>query len=625
MSKSRIMAIAESVKQSTKSIVPGAFLSDVKTMTRDQMTSVVNQIANDTFKPERARLSESANLGTNAGVVAKSKLSLNSEMKKEYVARAENLLMHTIQSTGAQSTAVSPVNQAGAVSLVGGIIDEAYNKFMTTEATRAPEYLRTYTIPLVIDHMGNVYDLIALQSDSETLEKVAGASTISVLQKVDFKGKVNVVGNLVDLTNQALAAASPSALPINSPRNFVSRGIKITEVTYNGKAYPQEWESLGVQSQNGQNNTDVAIISLSLNDISANGGSKVTLLGKVTQDGTVELLTNDAKLTDVTIKYYLPPIDQQAPFTVSRKSTKYVKVINETARAQTTLNTTITEDHKYFTGEDLVERFNTDVMITVNAQKDNYAIKTIRTAIAELKAAEEAKKAAGANYVNTETMVTARSTYAERTVDTNTQSNGNQNVYAGYNVSLANALYNVASDMNVTLNPTEARFAIATSIHAFQRINTAGNETQTRFNLVGDMAEDGIAGFKVNHAYQLNRAIVGGYDTVVVASNRLKHTTDKTKEVTLTDLNGNPKVNPLDPTKVLKGIANVYEYLVLTRFEQSQDSFVFVNGLEVFEEGTGMSSAEQSKSVNYSGRYTIATLNKVAGLVTLIERPEETL
>ena len=625
MSKSRIMAIAESVKQSTKSIVPGAFLSDVKTMTRDQMTSVVNQIANDTFKPERARLSESANLGTNAGVVAKSKLSLNSEMKKEYVARAENLLMHTIQSTGAQSTAVSPVNQAGAVSLVGGIIDEAYNKFMTTEATRAPEYLRTYTIPLVIDHMGNVYDLIALQSDSETLEKVAGASTISVLQKVKFGGKVNVVGNLVDLTNQALALASPSALPINSPRNFVSRGIKITEVTYNGVAYPQEWESLGVQSQNGQNNTDVAIISLSLNDISANGGSKVTLLGKVTQDGTIELLTNDAKLTDVTIKYYLPPIDQQAPFTVSRKSTKYVKVINETARAQTTLNTTITEDHKYFTGEDLVERFNTDVMITVNAQKDNYAIKTIRTAIAELKAAEEAKKAAGANYVNTETMVTARSTYAERTVDTNTQSNGNQNVYAGYNVSLANALYNVASDMNVTLNPTEARFAIATSIHAFQRINTAGNETQTRFNLVGDMAEDGIAGFKVNHAYQLHRAIVGGYDTVVVASNRLKHTTDKTKKVTLTDLNGNPKVDPLDPTKVLKGIANVYEYLVLTKFEQSQDSFVFVNGLEVFEEGTGMSSAEQSKSVNYSGRYTIATLNKVAGLVTLIERPEETL
>ena len=625
MSKSRIMAIAESVKQSTKSIVPGAFLSDVKTMTRDQMTSVVNQIANDTFKPERARLSESANLGTNAGVVAKSKLSLNSEMKKEYVARAENLLMHTIQSTGAQSTAVSPVNQAGAVSLVGGIIDEAYNKFMTTEATRAPEYLRTYTIPLVIDHMGNVYDLIALQSDSKKLEKVAGASTISVLQKVDFKGKVNVVGNLVDLTNQALAAASPSALPINSPRNFVSRGIKITEVTYDGKAYPQEWESLGVQSQNGQNNTDVAIISLSLNDISANGGSKVTLLGKVTQDGTVELLTNDVKLTDVTIKYYLPPIDQQAPFTVSRKSTKYVKVINETARAQTTLNTTITEDHKYFTGEDLVERFNTDVMITVNAQKDNYAIKTIRTAIAELKAAEEAKKAAGANYVNTETMVTARSTYAERTVDTNTQSNGNQNIYAGYNVSLANALYNVASDMNVTLNPTEARFAIATSIHAFQRINTAGNETQTRFNLVGDMAEDGIAGFKVNHAYQLNRAIVGGYDTVVVASNRLKHTTDKTKKVTLTDLNGNPKVDPLDPTKVLKGIAKVYEYLVLTKFEQSQDSFVFVNGLEVFEEGTGMSSAEQSKSVNYSGRYTIATLNKVAGLVTLIERPEETL
>ena len=625
MSKSRILAIAESVKQSTKSIVPGAFLSDVKTMTRDQMTSVVNQIANDTFKPERARLSESANLGTNAGVVAKSKLSLNSEMKKEYVARAENLLMHTIQSTGAQSTAVSPVNQAGAVSLVGGIIDEAYNKFMTTEATRAPEYLRTYTIPLVIDHMGNVYDLIALQSDSETLEKVAGASTISVLQKVDFKGKVNVVGNLVDLTNQALAAASPSALPINSPRNFVSRGIKITEVTYNGKAYPQEWESLGVQSQNGQNNTDVAIISLSLNDISANGGSKVTLLGKVTQDGTVELLTNDVKLTDVTIKYYLPPIDQQAPFTVSRKSTKYVKVINETARAQTTLNTTITEDHKYFTGEDLVERFNTDVMITVNAQKDNYAIKTIRTAIAELKAAEEAKKATGANYVNTETMVTARSTYAERTVDTNTQSNGNQNIYAGYNVSLANALYNVASDMNVALNPTEARFAIATSIHAFQRINTAGNETQTRFNLVGDMAEDGIAGFKVNHAYQLNRAIVGGYDTVVVASNRLKQTTDKTKKVTLTDLNGNPKVDPLVPTKVLTGIANVYEYLVLTRFEQSQDSFVFVNGLEVFEEGTGMSSAEQSKSVNYSGRYTIATLNKVAGLVTLIERPEETL
>lgn len=625
MSKSRIMAIAESVKQSTKSIVPGAFLSDVKTMTRDQMTSVVNQIANDTFKPERARLSESANLGTNAGVVAKSKLSLNSEMKKEYVARAENLLMHTIQSTGAQSTAVSPVNQAGAVSLVGGIIDEAYNKFMTTEATRAPEYLRTYTIPLVIDHMGNVYDLIALQSDSEKLEKVAGASTISVLQKVKFGGKVNVVGNLVDLTNQALAAASPSALPINSPRNFVSRGIKITEVTYNGVAYPQEWESLGVQSQNGQNNTDVAIISLSLNDISANGGSKVTLLGKVTQDGTVELLTNDVKLTDVTIKYYLPPIDQQAPFTVSRKSTKYVKVINETSRAQTTLNTTITEDHKYFTGEDLVERFNTDIMITVNAQKDNYAIKTIRTAIAELKAAEEAKKAAGANYVNTETMVTARSTYAERTVDTNTQSNGNQNIYAGYNVSLANALYNVASDMNVTLNPTEARFAIATSIHAFQRINTAGNETQTRFNLVGDMAEDGIAGFKVNHAYQLNRAIVGGYDTVVVASNRLKHTTDKTKKVTLTDLNGNPKVDPLDPTKVLKGIAKVYEYLVLTKFEQSQDSFVFVNGLEVFEEGTGMSSAEQSKSVNYSGRYTIATLNKVAGLVTLIERPEETL
>lgn len=625
MSKSRIMAIAESVKQSTKSIVPGAFLSDVKTMTRDQMTSVVNQIANDTFKPERARLSESANLGTNAGVVAKSKLSLNSEMKKEYVARAENLLMHTIQSTGAQSTAVSPVNQAGAVSLVGGIIDEAYNKFMTTEATRSPEYLRTYTIPLVIDHMGNVYDLIALQSDSKTLEKVAGASTISVLQKVDFGGKVNVVGNLVDLTNQALALASPSALPINSPRNFVSRGIKITEVTYDGKAYPQEWESLGVQSQNGQNNTDVAIISLSLKDISANGGSKVTLLGKVTQDGTVELLTNDVKLTNVTIKYYLPPIDQQAPFTVSRKSTKYVKVINETARAQTTLNTTITEDHKYFTGEDLVERFNTDVMITVNAQKDNYAIKTIRTAIAELKAAEVAKKAAGANYVNTETMVTARSTYAERTVDTNTQSNGNQNIYAGYNVSLANALYNVASDMNVALNPTEARFAIATSIHAFQRINTAGNETQTRFNLVGDMAEDGIAGFKVNHAYQLNRAIVGGYDTVVVASNRLKHTTDKTKKVTLTDLNGNPKVDPLAPTKVLQGIANVYEYLVLTRFEQSQDSFVFVNGLEVFEEGTGMSSAEQSKSVNYSGRYTIATLNKVAGLVTLIERPEETL
>ena len=625
MSKSRIMAIAESVKQSTKSIVPGAFLSDVKTMTRDQMTSVVNQIANDTFKPERARLSESANLGTNAGVVAKSKLSLNSEMKKEYVARAENLLMHTIQSTGAQSTAVSPVNQAGAVSLVGGVNDEAYNKIMTTEATKAPEYLRTYTIPLVIDHMGNVYDLIALQSDSKTLEKVAGASTISVLQKVKFGGKVNVVGNLVDLTNQALAAASPSALPINSPRNFVSRGIKITEVTYNGVAYPQEWESLGVQSQNGQNNTDVAIISLSLNDISANGGSKVTLLGKVTQDGTIELLTNDVKLTDVTVKYYLPPIDQQAPFTVSRKSTKYVKVINETARAQTTLNTTITEDHKYFTGEDLVERFNTDVMITVNAQKDNYAIKTIRTAIAELKAAEEAKKAAGANYVNTETMVTARSTYAERTVDTNTQSNGNQNVYAGYNVSLANALYNVASDMNVTLNPTEARFAIATSIHAFQRINTAGNETQTRFNLVGDMAEDGIAGFKVNHAYQLNRAIVGGYDTVVVASNRLKRTTDKTKKVTLTDLNGNPKVDPLDSTKVLKGIANVYEYLVLTKFEQSQDSFVFVNGLEVFEEGTGMSSAEQSKSVNYSGRYTIATLNKVAGLVTLIERPEETL
>lgn len=622
MSKSRITAIAESVKHSTKSIVPGAFLSDVKTMTRDQMSAVVNQIANDTFKPERAKLAESANLGTNAGVVAKSKLSLNSEMKKEYVARAENLLMHTIQSTGAQSTAVSPVNQAGAVALVGGIIDEAYNKFMTTEATRAPEYLRTYTIPLVIDHMGNVYDLIALQSDPEALERVAGASTISVSQKVAFGGKVSVIGNLVELTNAALKVSNPAALPINSPRNFVSRGIKITSVTYDGKAYPQEWESLGVQSQNGQNNTDVAVISLALNDISSNGGSKITILGKVTQDGTIELLTNDAKLTDITVKYYLPPIDQQAPFTVSRKSTKFVKVINETARAQTTLNTTIAEDHKYFTGEDLVERFNVDVMITVNAQKDNFAIKTVRQAIAELKAAEAARAAGATNYVNTETMVTARSNYAERTVDTNTQANGNQNIYAGYNLSLANSLYNVASDLNVALNPQEARFAIATSIHAFQRINTIGNESQTRFNLVGDMAEDGVAGFKVNHAYQLNRAIIGSYDTVVVASNRLKNTTDKKKEVVLTDLNGNPKADAAG--KVLKGIANVYEYLVLSKFEKSQDSFVFVNGLEVFEEGTGMNSAEQSKSVNYSGRYTIATLNKVAGLVTLIEKPEET-
>lgn len=619
---SRIKAIAESAKLTTSAIVPGSFLTDVKPMTKQQMEMVVEQLANDAFKPERVSLSESANYATNEGIIARSKLALNQSMKEEFIARGENMLYHTIQSTGAQSSIVTPVAQAGTVSLIGGIIDEVYNKFMKTQATRNPMYIRNYTIPLVIDSMGNMYDLITLQADMEMLEQVAGASTIAIEQKVNFPAaSTSLVDNLISLTNLELKAKNPKALPINGPRNFVSRGIRITSIKYDGKTYPQEWESLGIQSQNGQNNTDIAIISLTLSDINPTGGSKVTILGKVTQDGTIELLTNDSKLTQITVKYYLPPLDQQAPFTTSRKLTNYQKMINETARAQTTLNTTISEDFKFMTGEDLVERFNTDIMIVTNARKDAYAIRTVRTILEELKAAELAKTAATPNYVNLETMVTARSVYAERVTDTNTQSNGNQNIYAGYNISLANDLYNVASDINVVLNPQEARYAIATSIHAFQRINTANNESQTRFNLIGDMAEGGIAGFSVGSAYQLNRAAVGSYDTVVVASNRLRTIVDRKERVVLTDLNGNEKKDHAGNS--LTGMANVYDFFVLPLFEEAQDTLIFINGLEVFEEGTGMSSAEQSKSVNYTGRFTIATLNKVAGMVTLKERPTE--
>ena len=591
-----------------------SFLSNPKGIDKDSLRKMAKDATSFVFGKELSASGENSGFATNKGIANYNKLDIMKPLSNEFQARFENVLLSS-QSLGNQTTDITNLGAAQSVLLYPGVIQATYNKIVQTTVEKKLFYDRQYDTPYIIGPNFETYDYYGTLRDSEALKKIMGKSSpeVTIEMPVDpTKGYVTNVSGVV--TTGALANVVDSynhgkATPINGPRNYLNRGVEIVAIGYNdGSGLKQKavtYVSTANQTQSGQVNDVVANIQLKLVDKTNPTGEPIRIVGTVTANGDVDVLVTDSKVKTVTFKFVLPAIGMQSYISIGRKKSPLRFFITKTEKFMTTINQEYIDTTELMISEDVIEKFNNDVIVISNQMKDDWTFNWFEK---HKKAMRDATSVQG--FENMETVLTRYALFSQGAVEMNNiiagSSSRGDKIFDLHTDMLANEIFKVCNAIELEINPLEKNFVMYSSSLASQWIGDMAGKNVTKLNMVGDSGDGTIAGLAT--PFVLNRIVINNHYTGwFVASNRLE------SEKKVIDA-------PAFGTGA-KGIGHVHTYTFIPRFEQSKDSFIFLSGPEMFTKGTGTSEYVHYESINYEVKWDLACINKTIGEVIFTESP----
>lgn len=602
---SKLMGFAESMNshlRAAKLNVTEFGRSAIMNPSRDTVRGLVKTFSNKVFAGEKVAAGENAGAGTNDALRAKVKLDFANKLEREYIARAEHVLLDT-QTSGGVLSNITTHQQLYMVALVQGVIQPTYNKIFDTVVDPSPVFIRQINVPEFIDHTNKAHILADVINDNEKILALTSTANATLDFSLDFTAKTDyteIKANIID----AFQAASGSGPNIASPRNFMNRGFKLVSIVYNDsgkKTIPVNWTSSENHTQSGEISDNVGAVTCTLK-AAAPGGTDIEIYGKVTANGDVKLICNDLKVESIKISFNLPPVGIQNPFTTRDRIGKFQEALKENAKAQCTLNEMFLDDHNFYLQKDAIELFTSRVITLTNAKKDAYCLKQVDELISELNVAETPAFTNEENYFNS----VFRSRFFGDTLDMNAVDAGLIDATNANNLMLAQRLYKLLNKMDVFMNPQEKNFTLYSDSAFAQWLKDAYGNTVSKFNIVGNANE--IAG--ISTPYDIIRTTIGDfYSANYIATNRLKPKTET--------ING-----PLGKVPTgKKADIDVSDLYAIPNFEDDKDTLVFVSGKEYLTEGTGTAEDPASPSLNYQHRFDLMKMNRVIGKMTFKELP----
>lgn len=604
----RLMAIQESVASTLRADKNFNFKFGEQGWSTPEISSIkkmVKYLGDTAFRTDLMSAGENSGLGTNAAMNAKVKSEIVDSAKKEYVARAENLLIQTPNSSGL----VNPITthqQFYAVALVQGVVQPVSNKIVPTIVTEDPIYAREISYPILIDSEGKSHNLAVVLNDDEKLLRLTSASSAHVVFETAFTNK-EVDINLIDEYNASVG----SGQQIAGPRNYVNRGAKIVSITYDDAGTEKEVKTNYTirenQTQSAEFSDFVGKIYLTLTPESSTK-KEIIIMGGIKVDGSVKLTCNDANVKKISIAFNLPPVGIQSPFDISWANGVFQEQITQTITASMSLNPSMMKDYSFYTGQDQMETFQTQVLTTAVHRIDAYFFRGADLLVKELE--DEIKHPQ--EYSNKENYFEdpTRKLLDKRVLDMAKVEHWYDEGIQGHNQYLARVLYEMMNKMDVHLNPQERRYTMYSDSALAQWLKDPYGAVASNFNIIGNANQE-IAGLVT--PYDIIRMQVGSfYPVSYVATNRRKATTEEVQP--------GPN-NKLSSGEV--GLRMVHEMTVIPDYEESKDTMIMAKGKEFLYEGTGTAIDPASASLNYISRFELIKMNKVIGRLTFKELMSE--
>lgn len=608
-----LMGVAESMTSHirTQNLGNQAFgRSALMQVGKDGIKNLVKAVAETAFLNEKVSIGESAGLMTNESKNAKFRGELVDKIKKEYVARAENLLLQSQHSGGVLSN-ITTYQQLYMVALIQGVIQPSYSKIFKTVVDPNPIFTRSISYPRIIDHLGNAAPLIDVINDKKRILELTQGAGANITFGLEVQGQ-KIEKNILDAYRNNMASQN---VPANfGPRNFINRGFKITSMKYEDggqvKVIPINFTSMENHSQSGEISDTVGTINLSLSPTATGVTTKIDIFGRVLANGDVKIAVSDPNVKELEFKFNLPPVGVQNPYTVQHINSKFQESITQNAKASCTLNEMFLDDHVFYVNKDAIETFNTDVVMITNGQKDAFAFDTVDKLEAELAEGTTHAFINDSNYFEGPTRKKLFSDVLDMNVVATTARLNDASTTAN-NLMLAQRLFKVLNNIDLFMNPKERNFTIYSASAGVQWLKDAYGNNVSKFNMIGSVGNE-IAG--ITTPYDILRTTVGEiYNVNYVATNREVvevEEADHTKYGTNGFIPNNQKAN-LETTT----------FHVIPTFEEEKDTLLMVSGKEYLTEGTGTAEDPASPSLNYQHRFDMLKMNKVLGKLRFTEIP----
>ena len=597
----RLWNIAQSVASKLMNTFGGQeFGKPLQNIGEDGFSKIVDTIVKEVFKDENKAIAESAGVSSNIVLQNGFRSELVKKFEEMYKPAAENSFFRYNQSSGHYLTHLGSTDQLHLVALIAGIIQSCYNVVFKTHVEKGLSFTREVDLPYALTHDGEVIDFFKLVNSAENLRKYAGVSSpIATLEFPVTGGKVEA--NLITEYNKALLLSDPNSTKLEGPYTFLNRGVEITEITYNGSPVQVKWVSNGYPTQSGQKSNVVAHIDGTFQDSEDNPTEIVNVLGQVRLNGDMVLRIPNSKATKVKVKFHLPPLGAKRPLSFMSRKTPLVVHLKKTFTADTPLNENFRQKHALVLGKDIIEEFHKYSITTLNRYKDTAAFDFVDETIAKL----EKGKPALENYDST---LNDRKTFAKVKANAYEANAGHVSTFVGNEDVLAQALFQVTNKLELALNPQERRYTVYTSSAGSQWVREADGGHFNKFQELGDLGDGVLAGLTL--PYQLKKVKIGGHATGYFIS-----TNSRTSEVV------SAQFVPKWRTQQVTVDTLKHKYVVLTNYEDTLDTYLFLQGPEFIEEGTGTDAYARNKSLQLETMFDITAFNESMGVVEFAEEP----
>ena len=244
-------------------------------------------------------------------------------------------------------------------------------------------------------------------------------------------------------------------------------------------------------------------------------------------------------------------------------------------------------------------------MTTVNRVKDQYAFDFIDDTIKRLDVA------APLALDNFETTLTRNRTFAKVVAKATDANKGYVGTLPGNEDVLAQAMFKVTNQLEVALNPKERRYMIYSSSAAAQWVREADGSSFNKFQELGDLGDQSLAGLSL--PYSLKKVKIGGHATGYFISTNAKKDYTEDVKVTFTPRGSSAQVTGAPTQK--------HRYVVKTDYEATLDTYLFLQGPEYIEQGTGTDQFARNTSLNLETMYDMTAFNESIGVVDFTEEP----
>lgn len=572
-----------------------------------QMKSLIRNLADNAFKKDTIGAAENAGLNTNASINTKIKNEVSENSRKEYVARGENYLIQSQHSGGVLSN-ITTYQQLFLTALIQGTVQPVYSKIFKTIVDPSPIIVRTISYPKIIDHQGNVAPMIDVINDNKKILEITSGAGANIKFSIPVTGQ-KIELNILDEYDRQLGTAKKA----HGPRNYINRGWEILSMVYDvsgtDKEVPIHAVSMENHTQSGEISNSVGAINTTLYSTDKSVFPKdIDIYGRILQNGDTKITVTDPKVKSLKIKFNLPPVGVQNPYTVQHVNAKYQKSIEQNAKASCTLNDMFLDDHVFYVGKDALELFSTDVLEITTAQKDAYTLDHVDRDI------EELRKSPNQPFVNSDSYHegATRKGLFEDVLDMNVAAETlrlNDASTTANNLMLAQRLFKLLNRIDIFMNPKERNFTLYSASAGVQWMKDAYGNNVSKFNIVGNAGNE-IAG--ISTLYDVIRCNVGElYNVNYVATNR-----KRVKEEIKTNADY-PSIIPAGKKAKIEEL-DIY---INPAFEDTKDTYLMVSGKEYLTEGTGTGEDPASPSLNYQHRFDLIQFNKVFGLMKFTELP----